>query len=95
MKTLLFVALGGSLGASGRYLLGVASTKVLGSGFPWGTFIANVLGGFTTFSAFSLEAWRMVETKAFGQLWLYVGLSVLLAIAAVGIGLIVGRKVFA
>lgn len=42
-----FIALGGALGALGRYLL---STWVYNKGdfiFPWGTFVVNILGCFT------------------------------------------------
>lgn len=52
----------------------------------------GVLGGFTTFSAFSLDAFRMFETKAYGQLITYVSASVLLSIMAVGLGLILMRN---
>jgi CrcB protein len=55
----------------------------------------GVLGGFTTFSAFSLEAFRMFETRAYGQLVGYVGASVILSILAVGLGLWLSRSVFA
>lgn len=51
----------------------------------------GVLGGFTTFSAFSLDAMRMLETKAFGQFLGYVSLSVILSIAAVALGLFIMR----
>ncbi|WP_375691620.1 fluoride efflux transporter FluC [Pseudooceanicola sp. LIPI14-2-Ac024] len=89
--TLLQVALGGAIGASLRYLVGVAVTRTVGlSGFPTGVLLANilgcglmgilvvligykgwahlnpflltgVLGGFTTFSSFSLEAFTLWE----------------------------------
>lgn len=75
------VALGGALGALGRYGVGLAATRAVGAGLPVGTWAANVLGcigigvmvalvpservrlfavvgvlgGFTTFSAFSAE----------------------------------------
>jgi len=51
----------------------------------------GVLGGFTTFSAFSLEAMRMIEAKTFGVFFAYVGASVILAIAAVALGLFLMR----
>lgn len=51
----------------------------------------GVLGGFTTFSAFSLDALRMLETKAFGPFLGYVSLSVILSIAAVALGLFIMR----
>ncbi len=55
----------------------------------------GLLGGFTTFSAFSLEMAQMIER---GQGWLaaaYAAVSVLLAVAALFAGLAVGRAVFA
>ena len=40
------VALGGSLGAVGRFLIGGWVTRHIGSGFPWGTLAANFIGAF-------------------------------------------------
>ena len=40
------VALGGALGAMGRYGVNLGAVKVLGHGFPYGTLIANVVGSF-------------------------------------------------
>jgi len=125
MNGILYVALGGALGASGRHLLGMATLKTLGPDYPYGTLAANViggflmgllvgwlalkvsggtnlrlflgvglLGGFTTFSAFSLDAVLMYERKAYGALLGYVGGSVILSIGALMIGLILARKVF-
>ena len=51
----------------------------------------GVLGGFTTFSAFSLEAMRMLESKSYGIFFGYVGASVILSIAAVALGLFLMR----
>jgi CrcB protein len=55
----------------------------------------GVLGGFTTFSAFSLEAALMIERRAYGQAFAYAAASVLLSISALFVGLILARKVFA
>lgn len=44
MMTWLAVAAGGALGALSRYLLNGWLTGMLGRGFPWGTFGANLLG---------------------------------------------------
>ena len=117
------VALGGAIGASARHGLGLAMLRMFGSGFPLGTLVANiiggflmgllmgwlvrsapegansirlfagvgVLGGFTTFSAFSLDAMRMLETKTYGVFFGYVGASVILSIAAVAVGLYIMR----
>ena len=54
----------------------------------------GLLGGFTTFSAFSLDAFRMFETRAYGQFLGYVGASVVLSILAVAVGLWFSRKLF-
>ena len=126
MNGILYVALGGALGASARHLLGMATLKAFGPDYPYGTMAANViggflmgilagwlalkvsggtnlrlflgvglLGGFTTFSAFSLDAVLMYEKKAYVALLSYVGGSVILSVGALMIGLILARKVFA
>ena len=53
----------------------------------------GILGGFTTFSAFSLEAAMMIERKAYMSAGLYVGSSVLLGVLMVFAGLFFMRRV--
>jgi CrcB protein len=122
MTTLLQVALGGAIGASGRYLTGVAASRLMGPGFPWGTLTVNivgsfvmgvvvvvlghysanrfapllmtgVLGGFTTFSAFSLDAVTLWERGQVVTAAIYVGASVLLSLLAIVLGLIFARSI--
>ncbi|MEL6958970.1 MAG: fluoride efflux transporter CrcB [Pseudomonadota bacterium] len=57
--------------------------------------MTGVLGGFTTFSAFSLEAYTLFERGEVGQAALYVGLSVVLSIAALVAGVVLMRGVLA
>ena len=112
--TLLYVALGGAIGASLRYL------TFLAVAFPTGTLVVNVLGsflmgvafvflahkgldraavftmtgvlgGFTTFSAFSLDAFRLYERGDVLQAGSYVLASVILSILALVIGVFVAR----
>lgn len=45
-QQLLLVMLGGAMGAAGRFWLGGALLRQLGSGFPWGTFVVNLAGSF-------------------------------------------------
>ncbi len=45
-QQLLLVALGGALGAVGRFWLGGELMRRLGDGWPWGTFAANLIGAF-------------------------------------------------
>lgn len=44
--SVLYVALGGAIGAAARYLAGLWLAALLGAGFPWGTFFVNVTGSF-------------------------------------------------
>ena len=124
MFTALQVALGGAIGATLRWGLGVWLFRVTGPGFPVAVMTANVigsflmglfvvfaakkglthlsrlimtglLGGFTTFSAFSLETVTLWERGAMGQAAAYVALSVGLSIGGLILGLIVARGVWA
>ncbi len=52
----------------------------------------GVLGGFTTFSAFSLETALMIERREWAGAGLYTGLSVVLCVAALFAGLILMRR---
>lgn len=54
----------------------------------WRMFLTTgVLGGFTTFSAYSLDAALLYERGALGQAALYVAGSVLLSLLGIGLGL--------
>ena len=54
-------------------------------------FITGVLGGFTTFSAFSWDALYMLQRGAFTSAAFYIGGSVILSLAAVAAGFQLGR----
>ena len=110
MKTMIFVALGGAVGASLRYLVGLAvafpmgtlAVNVIGSfaiGLLWAGFaekeipylmpllMTGVLGGFTTFSAFSLDTLRLMQDGRIGMAGGYVLASVALSLIACFVGL--------
>ena len=55
----------------------------------------GVLGGFTTFSAFSLETVQMIERREFAPAAVYVVGSVAIGAAALFVGLWLARRVFA
>ncbi|MCV3273720.1 fluoride efflux transporter CrcB [Roseobacter sinensis] len=125
LTSLIMVALGGALGASLRFLWGVAFLRLTGpSEFPLAIMAANVLGsflmgvfvvvaaqkglthlgpfvmtgllgGFTTFSAFSLETMTLVERGDLGAAGLYVALSVGLSIGGLMLGLWLARGAMA
>lgn len=56
--------------------------------------MTGLLGGFTTFSAFSLETVTLIERGALGQAGLYMALSVGLSVLGLMGGLWVARGVF-
>lgn len=54
----------------------------------------GLLGGFTTFSAFSLETALMIERRQLGLAAGYVSLSVVLSVAALFAGLMIARRLW-
>lgn len=113
--TLIQVAIGGAIGASARYLVGLAvafplgtlTVNVLGSflmglAFVWlagpkgvaplaPLVMTGVLGGFTTFSAFSLDTLKLVEAGRMTAAGGYVLASVTLSLGAIWVGVILAR----
>ncbi len=58
----------------------------------WRVFLATgILGGFTTFSAFSLDVWVLYERGQFLALFLYVAFSFILSVAALILGMALVR----
>lgn len=122
MNMILAVAVGGALGATGRFLMGKMMFRLMGPGFPWGTLSVNILGsfligllvallamktnlshtwqgflvigclgGFTTFSAFSMEVGLMLERHELTQAALYAFGSLFAGVLALFLGLYAGR----
>src|ERR1700741_3571838 len=118
----LLVFIGGGLGSTLRHIINVLSARILGTPFPYHTFIINItgstvmgliagylafkgeasqpwrlfimtgiLGGYTTFSAFSLDAATLYERGALGFAAAYVLGSVVLSIAGLFAGLALVR----
>ena len=114
-QAIIWVALGGALGAVGRYLVGLLLKTA--SGFPWTTMSVNILGsllmglvigwlsrqnggsdalrlfvavgilgGFTTFSAFSMDLFTLLERRDIAATMLYLGGSLLGGLLAFIIG---------
>ena len=91
----------GTLGANlvGGLLMGLlAGWLALRGGAQGETlrlFVAvGMLGGFTTFSAFSLETALMLERRDFALAGGYALASVVLSVAALFLGLMVARRAF-
>ncbi|MEM8849233.1 MAG: fluoride efflux transporter CrcB [Pseudomonadota bacterium] len=77
----------------GSFLMGLLVVWLGTRGLKgWEPFLlTGVLGGFTTFSAFSLETVTLIERGQMGQATLYVGLSVGGAVAALALGVWLAR----
>ncbi len=126
MPPLFLVMLGGAIGAGFRYHIGTVALRNLGPGFPFGTWIVNllggllmgvlagviartpvegeplrlflgvgVLGGFTTFSAFSLETFNMLSRGEYVMASAYAVSSVAGSVLMLVFGLGLGRAVMA
>ena len=54
--------------------------------------LVGLLGGFTTFSSFSMEFWTLFERGQMAQAAAYVGASVIIGIAACGVGMATIRQ---
>ncbi|ARD22498.1 MULTISPECIES: fluoride efflux transporter CrcB [Shewanella] len=46
LTNIMFVALGGSIGAVFRYVISILMLQLFGSSFPFGTLLVNILGSF-------------------------------------------------
>ena len=75
----------------GSFLIGVLWLALADRG-PWAPLlITGILGGFTTFSAFSLDTLRLVETGRAPMAALYVLASVTLSLGACALGHVITK----
>ena len=81
----------------GSFLMGLFVIFAFLRGYEqWNLFVmTGLLGGFTTFSAFSLETLTLFERGQLGSAFLYVALSVVLSLAAIGLGVALARGLWA
>jgi CrcB protein len=98
LKNILLVGLGGAAGSMLRYAFSVwfkhasfpiATYALRSEQFAnnWRLFLAaGICGGFTTFSAFSLESLAMLQQQRIGVFALYVSASILLGLTATWLG---------
>lgn len=84
-----------SINAIGCLLIGLAYgayQKYDGFTDSWWLFIAvGICGGFTTFSAFSLEGLTLLQNAKFLSVFFYVLLSVILCFGAAWLGMMVAK----
>lgn len=81
----------------GSFLMGVFVVSAAQKGLTHlGPFVmTGLLGGFTTFSTFSLEAVTLLERGQIAAAGLYVSLSVLVSVGGLMLGLWIARGVLA
>jgi CrcB protein len=82
---------------TGAFVLGVlfsmASERAVLSPELRGPLMIGFIGAYTTFSTLMLETWRLAEDGAAAMALLNIGGSCLLGLAAVWLGLSVGRAI--
>ncbi|WEF25108.1 fluoride efflux transporter CrcB [Paracoccus sp. S3-43] len=84
-----------AVNVAGSLIMGLLASVLAVRGGAWAPFLlTGVLGGFTTFSAFSLDALTLWEGGQGASAALYVAGSVLLSLLAVLAGLMIGRGIF-
>lgn len=80
------------INGAGSFGLGLAASYFLGRYGALPHFVMiGLLGAFTTFSTFALDALVLFRDRGWGTAALYVGLSVFLSLGAAGLGLMAGR----
>ena len=80
----------------GSFLMGIAFILLTQNAPRWSPFLmTGVLGGFTTFSAFSLDAFQLYERGQSGMALGYILASVVLSIAALAAGVVIARSILA
>ncbi len=83
----------------GSFVMGLAAVAMM-ERFPgsWGRFgplvMTGVLGGFTTFSAYSLDALFLIERGRNAAAAGYIGASVVLSIGGLWVGLTLARGIW-
>jgi CrcB protein len=84
-----------SVNVLGSFLMGMFVVAAAHRDLTWlSPFVmTGLMGGFTTFSAFSLETANLIERGALGQAALYIALSVGLSVGGLFLGLTAARGV--
>ena len=81
----------------GGFFMGLAFVLFAPKGMDgWQPFVmTGILGGFTTFSAFSLDVMKMMDGDNLAGAALYVILSVVLSVFACGMGVLLAKGLIA
>ena len=87
-----------AVNVSGCFLIGVLLVRLVEAGAVhplWRPFLGTgVLGGYTTFSTFAVDARALVADGHATTAVAYVAATVVVALAAVQVGVVVGRAAF-
>ncbi|MEO0344312.1 MAG: fluoride efflux transporter CrcB [Pseudomonadota bacterium] len=79
----------------GSFLIGLGFVAVSSEDPRWHLFlITGLLGGFTTFSAFSLDALKLLEAGKLSAAFGYAAGSVLLSLAAAAFAIWIARSIW-
>lgn len=83
-----------AVNVTGSLVIGLLMARC-NAGMGYFLLVVGLCGGFTTFSAFSLELVNLIRAGAYGSASLYIAASVCLCALAVWIGLIAGDRICA
>ncbi len=90
MNTRIFPVATFAVNIIGSFIIGLVfalSIKETGLSASWKLFLASgICGGFTTFSAFSLENMGLLQSGKYGLALVYIGLSLVLGVTATFLG---------
>jgi fluoride exporter len=121
----LLITLGGAIGTLLRYVVSLLAARWLGTDFPYGTLIVNlvgsfiiglvqqlgteplivipddirlflatgVMGGLTTYSAFSYESVRLMEAGLWTEAWINIIGTTVMCLSLCVLGIAVGRTI--
>ena len=93
MKMVLAIAAGGAIGSVLRHFAGKGALTLFGASPEMRAFVTvGILGGFTTFSTFSLDFVTLYERGDVSMAVLYTALSLILSILAIFVGLFLTRS---
>jgi CrcB protein len=82
-----------AINVAGSFAIGIVAALVADRSAAWFFFATGVMGGFTTYSAFSLETVRMMQSRSVAHALLYGVLTIVGCVLVCWIGLKAGALV--
>ncbi|WP_411842078.1 fluoride efflux transporter FluC [Salinicoccus sp. HZC-1] len=78
---------------TGSFLMGIFIPLLFPGSLLYTGLIAGFLGGFTTYSAFSLDQLLLLREKRYGDLFKYTFITLVSGLTALALGLLIGDAI--